>query len=98
MNNNTGKQKIGILGYGEVGRAIAKFYKNPKIKDLKRDDGLVGVDILNVCIPWSDDFFSIVKDEIKKNNPNVIFYSNLFEYEIDVSDFEFFELEKILEI
>ena len=71
MNNNTGKQKIGILGYGEVGRAIAKFYKNPKIKDLKRDDGLVGVDILNVCIPWSDDFFSIVKDEIKKNNPNL---------------------------
>jgi len=27
--------KIGILGYGQVGRAIAKFYKKPKIKDLK---------------------------------------------------------------
>ena len=30
------KTSIGILGYGEVGRAIAKFYKNPRIKDLKR--------------------------------------------------------------
>jgi hypothetical protein len=40
--------------------------------------------------------FSNIINEIKKNNPKVIFYSNLFEYEIDVSDFEFFELEKIL--
>ena len=24
------KSKIGILGYGEVGQAVAKFYKNPK--------------------------------------------------------------------
>jgi len=30
--------KIGILGFGEVGMAIAKFYKNPKIKDFIRDD------------------------------------------------------------
>jgi len=35
-----GNEKIGILGYGEVGQAIAKFYKNPKSKDLDIDDGL----------------------------------------------------------
>jgi len=34
------KINVGILGYGEVGKAVAKFYKNPKIKDLKRDDDL----------------------------------------------------------
>ena len=44
--------KIGILGYGEVGQAIAKFYKNPRIKDLKRDVGLAGAEILHVCLPW----------------------------------------------
>jgi UDP-N-acetyl-D-mannosaminuronate dehydrogenase len=63
--------KIRILGYGEVGRAIAKFYKNPKIKDLDRDDGLNGVDILHVCIPWSKDFVKIVKREIKTIKPKL---------------------------
>jgi UDP-N-acetyl-D-mannosaminuronate dehydrogenase len=63
--------KIGILGYGEVGQAIAKFYKSPKIKDLTRDDGLAGVEILHICIPWSDKFIDIVKSEIKKINPKL---------------------------
>jgi len=65
------QEKIGILGYGEVGRAIAKFYKKPKIKDLKRDDGLQGVDILHVCIPWTGDFVKIVKKEIKDIKPKL---------------------------
>jgi len=68
---NKPKNKIGILGYGEVGQAIAKFYKNPKIKDLNRDDGLEGVDILHVCIPWSENFVEIVKREIKKIKPKL---------------------------
>ena len=63
------KQKIGILGYGEVGRAVAKFYKNPLIKDLKRDDDLEGVDILHICVPWSKNFIKIVSKEIKQINP-----------------------------
>jgi hypothetical protein len=63
--------KIGILGYGEVGQAIAKFYKDPKIKDLNRDDGLKGVDILHVCIPWSKDFLSIVRKEIRQTKPKL---------------------------
>lgn len=69
MKNNN--QKIGILGYGEVGQAIAKFYRNPKIKDLKRDDGLFGVGVLNVCIPWSEKFLDIVEKEIKKIKPKL---------------------------
>jgi len=65
------KSKIGILGYGEIGQAIARFYKNPKIKDLNRDDDLVGVDILHICIPWSKNFVKIVKKEIKKIKPRL---------------------------
>jgi hypothetical protein len=49
MNND--KKMIGILGYGEVGKAISKFYKDPKIKDLKIKGNLTNIDILNVCIP-----------------------------------------------
>lgn len=61
----------GILGFGEVGQAIAKFYSKPKIKDLKRDDGLEGVEILHICIPWNDKFVSIAEKEIKKIKPKL---------------------------
>ncbi|MFH1582625.1 MAG: hypothetical protein ABIA08_02610 [bacterium] len=70
---------IGILGFGEVGQAIAKFYKNPKIKDLKRDDELKGVEVLHICIPWSNNFVKIVKDEIKKIKPKLtIIHSTVY--------------------
>ncbi|MBZ9572249.1 hypothetical protein KJA15_02890 [Patescibacteria group bacterium] len=75
------KSKIGILGYGEMGRALAKFYKSPhlrkrfggqvKIKDLKRDDGLKGVEVLHICIPWIPNFIKIVKKEIKEVKPKL---------------------------
>ncbi|MBI2047767.1 MAG: hypothetical protein HYV78_00285 [Candidatus Wildermuthbacteria bacterium] len=64
-------QQIGILGYGEVGQAIAKFYNNPLIKDLARNDGLKGVHVLHVCIPWSSRFSEIVKKEIKEIKPQL---------------------------
>ncbi len=66
-----GKPLIGILGYGEIGCAIAKFYKRPLIKDLNRDDGLNGVEILHVCIPWSDRFVEILEKEIGAINPGL---------------------------
>lgn len=78
--------KIGILGYGEVGQAIAKLYGSAKdsidssrisspqvkIKDLKRDDGLNGVEILHVCMPWSKNFVKTVKKELKKIKPKLV--------------------------
>lgn len=71
MENNGKKVLVGILGYGEIGRSLARFYENPKIKDLKRDDGLVGVDILHVCIPFDDKFVGIIKKEIKTIKPKL---------------------------
>jgi len=65
------KQKIGILGYGEIGKSLANFYQSAKIKDLNRDDGLEGVDILNICIPWSENFVEIVKEEIERIKPKL---------------------------
>lgn len=64
-------EKAGILGYGEIGKAMARFYKNPKIKDLDRNDGLQGIEILHICIPWSDKFVEIVKNQIERSKPKI---------------------------
>jgi UDP-N-acetyl-D-mannosaminuronate dehydrogenase len=79
--NLLSSSRVGILGYGEVGQAIAKFYRNPRlrkrfggqarIKDLSHDDGLAGVEILHICIPWSKNFIKIVKKEIKEIKPKL---------------------------
>jgi UDP-N-acetyl-D-mannosaminuronate dehydrogenase len=71
-NNKKNNIKIGILGFGEVGQAIAKLYPKPFIKDLKRDDGLEGVKILNICIPWSDNFIEIAVKAIKSTRPELV--------------------------
>ncbi len=71
MNPKNKNKSVGILGFGEVGQAIAKFYDNPKIKDLGRDDELKGVEILHVCLPWMEDFVKTVKREIKKIKPKL---------------------------
>lgn len=66
----------GIIGYGEIGQALDKLYVSyewiPLIKDLDRDDGLGGVDVLNISIPWSDDFVSIVWGYIKEISPRLV--------------------------
>lgn len=68
--------KIGIVGHGQVGQAVAKLYSETDTskswfsfdKILIYDpyqgmmDDISNVDILNVCIPYTEDFVSIVKD------------------------------------
>jgi UDP-N-acetyl-D-mannosaminuronate dehydrogenase len=71
MKTNRAGEKVGILGYGEIGSSLARFYKNPKIKDLKRDDGLAGVEVLHICIGYSDKFIDIIKKEIKEIKPKL---------------------------
>lgn len=62
--------KVGIFGYGEVGKAISQLYSSPvKIKDLKINDDLSGLDLVHVCIPYDDKFISTVIDFLKENQP-----------------------------
>ena len=64
MNN------IGILGYGEVGKPVCSMYKEtPKITDLTDDVNLNNLDILHVCIPYSDTFEETVTQTLKNNKP-----------------------------
>lgn len=77
MKHKTNQPKIGILGFGEVGQAIAKFYglagsPQAKIKDLTRDDGLEGIEVLHICIPWTKSFIKVVQKEIKEIKPKLV--------------------------
>ena len=68
--------KIGIVGHGQVGQAVAKLYSETDTskswfsfdKILIYDpyqgmlDNISNVDILNVCIPYTKDFVSVVSD------------------------------------
>jgi UDP-N-acetyl-D-mannosaminuronate dehydrogenase len=85
--------RIGILGYGEVGKAIQKLYTSTSnlwrislsrplftfhIKDLDFDEGIRDCDYLHVCIPYSDDFVDQVCECIEQENPkNVIIHSTV---------------------
>ena len=68
--------RIGIIGYGEIGSSIAKVYQSfdgfeISVVDPFQDfnDNIEGVDILNICIPFIDNFVEVVQDYIAKANP-----------------------------
>jgi len=72
--------KIGILGYGEIGKSIEQVYLNNKnhlydirIKDLGQSDDFSGLDVLNICIPYITDeqFIGAVSLEISQHSPKL---------------------------
>lgn len=74
---------VGILGYGEIGQAIAKFYKKPLLRDINIADANdpqagtlnqfeYGMDILHICIPYSDKFMDIVGENIQTYKPKIV--------------------------
>lgn len=76
---NTNNKKIGILGCGEVGQAIARFYTKPMIRDSKHNAFTAPLDVLNVCIPESRDFIHIVSQNIRDYSPKlVIIHSTVY--------------------
>ena len=69
--------KIGILGFGEVGEAVFNVYTNsgefPLVNDpyKGRNDDLSIVNILNVCIPYTDEKFIHTVSEFVKKCANI---------------------------
>lgn len=65
------KANVGVLGYGEVGRAIASFYDHPFVHDIAGPSFPVDIsfDILHVCIPYKNeiDFKTTVLAAIGKH-------------------------------
>ena len=70
--------KVGIIGYGEIGSSLAKVYNDfPQFEVLVVDpavgftDDLTGVEIINICIPFIDNFVSVVQDYIDQVKPRL---------------------------
>lgn len=64
--------KVGILGHGEIGKALHELYKDAKIvpiiRDLKHKKPFDNLNVLNICIPYSNDFGIIVQNKILETN------------------------------
>ena len=65
---------IGILGYGEIGKAIHHFYPEALIKDLEIDEfnDLEKMDVLHVCIPFNERFEPTVNEVRDKYRPSCV--------------------------
>lgn len=62
-------KKVGIFGYGEVGKAVHGLYRKRKkykvfLKDLDRNEFPKDLDLLHVCIPYNQDFIELVTQNI----------------------------------
>lgn len=70
------KKNILIIGYGEVGKSINKLYNKKKynvyVIDKKLPIPNFGfIDVLNICIPYSNEFVDIVKEYKEIYNPKL---------------------------
>lgn len=76
MEGANGNMKIGIIGYGEIGKAVERVYlekdMKPCIRDFNFDDGLEDCDFLHICIPYTKGFVPVVERYIDELNPNII--------------------------
>jgi UDP-N-acetyl-D-mannosaminuronate dehydrogenase len=72
------KNKIGIVGYGEIGQALYDVYHeydeyNIKIYDPFKNffEDIDNCEILNICIPYDKKFVDTVNEYINKYNPRI---------------------------
>lgn len=70
------KATIGVLGIGEVGKAISQIFSEKFTvlgKDLNFDELKNSkVYALHICLPYSDKFENLVVSQIKKNRPELV--------------------------
>jgi len=67
--------KVALLGFGEVGQALASIEKEAGhqvlIKDLERNE-LQPSPVLHICIPFNDGFFASCRRAISESQPEII--------------------------
>lgn len=73
--NKLTSSKIGILGPGEVGLSLKSLYSTKGVVVATKDKNdtffFEKLDILNVCIPYTNRFIETVKEEILHSNPTL---------------------------
>ena len=69
------KTKVGIIGYGEIGSSLAKVYQAkdfvPMIRDIDINTIRGEIDVLNICLPYGEEFVNIVNDYIDEYLPKI---------------------------
>lgn len=65
--------RVGVLGAGKVGKAIMGLYQRPSYRLFVKDTNmqmyeqpLADLDVLNICIPYSNEFSKIVELEVEE--------------------------------
>lgn len=67
-----------IVGMGEVGQALSKVIEDAQTLDLEKKVIKKPIDILHICIPYTDKFVSQVKEYQRKYRPLVtVIYSTV---------------------
>jgi len=78
MKDKSNIKKVGIIGYGEIGQSLEKCYLGKEfsigIIDLHKNINTLkkNVDILNICIPYTDEFINIAADYINHYSPTLV--------------------------
>jgi UDP-N-acetyl-D-mannosaminuronate dehydrogenase len=68
---------VGIIGFGEIGRALSKVYKEKnyevKIVDINLNihDEMKEIEILNICIPYNNKFIESVNKYVDMYKPKL---------------------------
>jgi UDP-N-acetyl-D-mannosaminuronate dehydrogenase len=69
------KNEIGVIGIGEIGKAIVEIAGKKFVvcrKDLDfAEIGERKLDYLHICIPYSEEFLSVVVEAVKKYQPKL---------------------------
>lgn len=77
------KEHIVIVGYGEIGQAVSKFYNsdsyNLQIVDVDTKPKSSGCDVLHICFPYSTEFITETRRYIQQFSPSlVIIHSTIY--------------------
>ena len=69
------KTRVAIIGIGEIGSSLANVYKEkdiqPMIRDLNINTIFGDVDVLNICLPYGENFVNTVNDYIDEYLPKI---------------------------
>jgi len=64
--------QVGIVGYGQTGKAVARFYTKPFIADMDRNELIPNLDFLHICFPFNDRFIFNAADYYLRYKPKIV--------------------------
>ncbi len=76
------KTKVAIIGNGEIGSSLAEVYRakglEPMIRDINFNTIHGDVDVLDICLPYGEEFVNVVNDYIDEYLPKITIIHFMF--------------------